>query len=98
MRKKRLILYVGLFLIGFLVILLPTFLIIMDSEETKEYNNDTYVPFGIIEQVYQFEPYNQYNIYGDFTPPYLDQWSIFICHHNPGFNDFIYHDKIIQLC
>lgn len=170
MSKKRLILSVGLFLIVFFVILLPTLLIIMDTKETKESNNgneecnpivkhreeyhitltfwedyfllnytmssnmtywnlitefnqfeypfvyavssDMFEKFSravedpyfdhyedpILEYVYQFETYNQYNIFGNFTLPYLDQWFIFICNNHCGPNRFTYHDRITQSC
>lgn len=50
----------------------------------------------ILEKVYQFEIYSRYNIYGNFSVPYLDNWSIFICNNHCGPNTFTYHDAIFN--
>lgn len=63
------------------------------SEAIKDIYFDHYES-PILDKVYQFEFYNQYNIYGSFSPPYLGVWFVFICNNHAGTNYFQYSDTI----
>lgn len=68
------------------------------SRAVEDPNFDHYED-PILEKVYNIITYprwygNDYNFY----PPYLDNWSIFLCNNHAGPNRFTYSDMIRQSC
>ena len=60
--------------------------------ESEPYNYQDLIP----ERVYEFERYSPSNIYGDFYPPSLDTWFIFIVKNDVGTTTFTYADTILD--
>lgn len=50
----------------------------------------------IVDSVYQFEPFDNYNIYGNYISPNIDNWYIFYCAGQGGRTSFNFADAIFD--